>query len=108
MNKLLQIMVVSAGLLLLVPAAANAAGDPARGKQKNSMCAGCHGIPGYRTAFPTVYSVPKIGGQRPEYILSALKAYKEGQRSHPTMQGIAAGLSEQDMQDLAAYYAAQK
>lgn len=108
MNKLLQIMVVSAGLLLLVPAAANAAGDPARGKQKNSMCAGCHGIPGYRTAFPTVYSVPKIGGQHPEYIVSALKAYKEGQRSHPTMQGIAAGLSEQDMQDLAAYYAAQK
>ncbi|NLR74085.1 cytochrome c [Leeia sp. IMCC25680] len=101
-------MVVSAGLLLLAPVAANAAGDPARGKQKNSMCAGCHGIPGYRTAFPSVYSVPKIGGQHPEYIVSALKAYKEGQRSHPTMQGIAAGLSEQDMQDLAAYYAAQK
>ncbi len=74
------------------------------GAKKNSMCAGCHGIEGWRTAFPKVYSVPKIGGQHPNYIVAALKAYKSGARSHPTMDAIAASLSDQDMADLAAYY----
>ncbi len=81
------------------------AGDESGAWQaKLSMCVGCHGIEGYRTAFPEVYSVPKLGGQHPEYIVSALKAYKAGERSHPTMQSIAAGLSEEDMAALAAYY----
>lgn len=82
-----------------------AEGNAAAGSEKNSMCAGCHGIPGYRTAFPQVYSVPKLGGQHAEYIVSALKAYKSGERTHPSMRAIAATLSEQDMVDLAAYYA---
>ncbi|MFO7541668.1 MAG: cytochrome c [Thiobacillus sp.] len=82
-----------------------AAGDPKAGYQKTSMCAGCHGIPGWRTAYPSVYSVPNLGGQHAEYIVSALKAYKSGERSHPSMKGIAGSLSEQDMEDLAAYYA---
>lgn len=82
-----------------------AEGDPDAGKQKNAMCAGCHGIPGFRTAYPEVYSVPKLGGQNEAYLLSALKAYKAGERSHPSMIAIAASLSEQDMADLAAYYA---
>jgi cytochrome c553 len=69
-----------------------------------AMCIGCHGIPGYRTAFPEVYHVPKIAGQQPAYLISALKAYKSGERSHPSMRGIAASLSDQDMADLAAYY----
>jgi cytochrome c553 len=69
-----------------------------------AMCIGCHGIPGYKTAFPEVYHVPKIAGQQPAYIVAALKAYKSGERSHPSMRGIAASLSEQDMADLAAYY----
>lgn len=86
---------------------ANAAGgDAAAGQQKKSMCAGCHGIPGYKTAFPEVYSVPKLGGQHAAYIVKALQAYKSGERNHPTMRAIAAGLSDQDMADLAAYYAA--
>lgn len=85
--------------------AAAAEGDPAAGKEKKTMCAGCHGIAGYKTAFPEVYSVPKLGGQHAAYIVSALKAYKAGERSHPTMRAIAAGLSDQDMADLAAYYA---
>lgn len=72
------------------------------------MCIGCHGIPGYHTAFPEVYSVPKIGGQHPQYIAAALQEYKNGSRKHPTMTGIAAQLSDQDIQDLAAYYSAQK
>lgn len=88
----------------LASGAAAAEGDAAAGKSKNSMCIGCHGIPGYRTAFPEVYSVPKLGGQQAAYIVKALQAYKAGDRSHPSMRAIAAGLSDQDMADLAAYY----
>jgi cytochrome c553 len=82
------------------------AGDAAAGRQKNSTCVGCHGIEGYKTAFPEVYSVPKIGGQHPAYIVKALQAYKSGDRNHPSMKGIAATLSDKDMADLAAYYSA--
>ena len=90
--------------VLLAPTA-YAAGNPEAGRGKNSMCAGCHGIPGWRTAYPSVYSVPKLGGQHADYLVAALKAYRSGERSHPSMVGIAGSLSEQDMQDLAAYYA---
>ncbi len=82
-----------------------AEGVPAAGKGNTSMCAGCHGIGGYKTAFPEVYSVPKLGGQHAAYIVKALQAYKSGERSHPSMRAIAAGLSEREMADLAAYYA---
>lgn len=81
-----------------------AAGDPVAGKQKNFQCMGCHGIPGWKTAFPEVYSVPKLGGQHAGYIVSALRQYKKGERDHATMRSIAADLSEKDMEDLAAYY----
>ena len=96
----------AAALLLAASASAFAAGDGAAGQQKNAMCQGCHGIPGYKTAFPSVYNVPKLGGQHAGYIVKALQAYKSGERSHPTMQAIAAGLSDKDMADLAAYYSA--
>lgn len=79
-------------------------GDPVAGQSKDAMCGGCHGIPGWRTAFPEVYGVPKIGGQHPAYIVKALQEYKSGERSHPSMRAIAASLSDQDMADLAAYY----
>ena len=82
------------------------AGEAAAGAGKNSMCVGCHGISGYKTAFPEVYHVPRIGGQHPAYIVKALQAYKSGERNHPSMRGIAATLSDKDMADLAAYYAA--
>src|SRR5688572_19978127 len=72
----------------------------------HAQCIGCHGIPGYKTAYPLVYHVPKIAGQQPAYIVAALKAYKSGERSHPSMRGISANLTEQDMADLAAYYGA--
>lgn len=84
-----------------------AAGDAAAGKNKTAMCQGCHGIPGWKTAFPEVYHVPKLGGQHAAYLVKALQAYKSGERDHPTMHGIAVGLSEQDMADLAAYYASE-
>jgi cytochrome c553 len=75
---------------------------------KVSMCIGCHGIPGYRTAYPEVYHVPKIGGQSPMYIANALKAYRTGERRHPSMRGIAASLSDKDIEDIAAYYGGAK
>jgi cytochrome c553 len=81
------------------------AGDAAKGREKVQMCQGCHGIDGWRTAYPEVYHVPKIAGQQPAYLLAALKAYKTGDRTHPSMVAIAASLSEQDMANLAAYYA---
>jgi len=81
------------------------AGNPVAGSELVQMCQGCHGIPGWRTAFPEVYKVPKISGQNPGYLVSALKAYKTGERSHPSMRAIAATLSDSDMAHLAAYYA---
>jgi cytochrome c553 len=73
-----------------------------------ALCIGCHGIPGYKTAFPEVYHVPKIAGQQPGYIVNALKAYKSGERSHPSMRGIAATLTEENMKELAEYYGGGK
>ena len=93
------------------PAAAAPAaivGSAEAGAKKNSMCIGCHGIPDYKTAFPTVYRVPKIVGQNEKYLIAALNAYKTGERNHPTMRGISAGLSDQDIADLAVYYANKK
>jgi len=81
-------------------------GDAAAGLKKNAMCIGCHGIVGYQASFPEIYKVPKIAGQGEKYIVSALNAYKKGERKHPTMRGIATSLSDQDMADLAAFYAA--
>jgi len=83
-------------------------GDPKEAHKKIAMCEGCHGIPGYRTAYPDVYPVPKLGGQSAAYLSNALHAYKSKQRSHPSMRGIAASLSDQDIADLAAYYSGEK
>jgi cytochrome c553 len=91
-------------LLSCLSLSAFAEGNAEAAKGKISMCIGCHGIPMYKTAFPEVYSVPMIAGQSPEYIVKALQAYRAGERSHPTMKGIAKGLSDQDMADMAAYY----
>jgi cytochrome c553 len=75
-------------------------------QNKIAQCQGCHGIEGWRTAFPEVYHVPKLGGQKPEYIIAALKEYKSGERSFATMRAIASQLSEEDMQGIAKYYGA--
>lgn len=91
-----------------IAAAADIVGDAKAGGSKIAMCIGCHGIPGYKTAFPEVYQVPMIGGQSAKYIENALKEYQKGDRKHPSMRGIAASLSDQDMADLAAYYSQQK
>jgi cytochrome c553 len=94
-------------VLSLCTGLAQAAGDPVAGKEKAQTCMGCHGIPGYRNAAPE-YHVPKLGGQHAEYIIAALKAYKAGQRNHPTMRAQASTLSDQDMADIAAYFSNMK
>jgi cytochrome c553 len=100
--------VLAVAALCVSPLALAVEGNAEAARDKVAMCIGCHGIPGYQTAFPKTYKVPLIGGQYPEYIVSALQAYKSGDRKHPSMNGIAASLTEQDMADIAAYYAAQK
>jgi cytochrome c553 len=83
-------------------------GNPSAAHDKIAMCVGCHGIADYKASFPMVYRVPKLGGQNPQYIISALTEYQKGERKHPTMDGVAASLSPQDMADIAAYYSQQK
>jgi len=97
---------VAIALIFAATAATAAEGDAAAGKRKTALCEGCHGIEGYKTAYPSVYHVPKLGGQHASYIVKALQGYKSGERSHPTMRAIAGGLTDQDMADLGAYYAA--
>ncbi|MDH4377907.1 MAG: c-type cytochrome [Ramlibacter sp.] len=90
------------------PAAATGAATGAKSVEtKAAMCIGCHGIPGYQATFPEIHRVPMISGQNAKYIVAALNAYKNGDRKHPTMRGIGAGMSEQDMVEVADWYAKQ-
>jgi cytochrome c553 len=93
-------------LLAGIPAGASAAGDPAKGAELSTTCMGCHGIPGYRNAYPS-YRVPKLGGQKADYLVIALQGYRSKTRPHPTMQAQAASLSDADIQDIAAFFAGQ-
>lgn len=83
---------------------AGAQGNVEEGAIKAYTCTGCHGIPGYNNVYPT-YNVPKLGGQNYEYLVAALKAYKEGQREHATMTIQAKSLTDQDIEDVSAYFA---
>lgn len=98
--KLARRGILALAALLSLPAAA--AGDAAAGRDKADTCVGCHGIPFYTNAYPT-YRVPKLGGQQPGYIVAALKAYRSGDRKHPTMHAQAASMTDQDMEDIAAF-----
>jgi cytochrome c553 len=101
------LLVASVTSVVSSAAAQEIKGDAQAGSGKVAMCIGCHGIQGYQASFPEVYKVPKISGQNAPYIASALQAYKKGERRHPTMRGIADSLSDQDIADVAAYYATQ-
>jgi cytochrome c553 len=79
-----------------------ARGDPERGRERGLTCLGCHGIEGYRNAYPS-YRVPKLGGQKAPYVEAALKAYRDGTRPHPTMQAQGSSLSDRDIADIAAW-----
>lgn len=81
-----------------------AEGNIEAGQLKAYTCTGCHGIPGYNNIYPT-YKVPKIGGQNYQYLVSALKDYRDGERDHPTMELQANSLSDSDIEDVSAYFA---
>ena len=89
------------------PAPAAASGDAARGKGLTYTCRGCHGLTGYKNAYPS-YHVPKLGGQSDVYLRNALMEYRAGKRKHPTMQAQAESFSEQDIADIAAYLSSIK
>jgi cytochrome c553 len=93
-------------LLISLTGVADAGGDAARGKVLSYTCQGCHGIPNYKNAAPS-YSVPKVGGQQAAYLIAALKEYASGDRAHPTMHAHAASNSDQDREDMAAFFQGQ-
>ncbi len=101
-------MVARAAALLLTAVfmlqPASAAGDAEAGEKLAYTCLGCHGIEGYRNAYPS-FRVPKLGGQTQEYLAIALKNYGDGNRPHPTMQAQAHSLGDQGIEDVAAYFA---
>ncbi len=77
-------------------------GDPQVGHALVYTCGGCHGVKGYRNAYPN-YHVPRIGGQNYDYLVNALTEYKKGERAHPTMRAQGESLSDQDIRNIAAY-----
>ena len=103
MRRILQNALLITCLVFLIVPVLHAAGDAAKGENKADTCLGCHGIPSYTNVYPS-YRVPRLGGQYADYIVAALKAYQTGERSHPTMRANAAGLSEEDMADIGAYF----
>ena len=98
---------IAAALLLaasLFARPALAEGDADAGKEIGYSCLGCHGIAGYRNAYPS-YRVPKLGGQKAAYLGIAIRGYRDSTRQHPTMTGQASSLSDQEIEDVAAYLA---
>jgi len=103
----LKIVTTCAALILinaLLAQSASAEGNVERGATLGYTCLGCHGVEGYRNAYPS-YRVPKLGGQKASYLIVALQGYRDGTREHPTMTAQAASLSDEDIQDAAAYLA---
>lgn len=110
MNKFVGKHVVVAALVALAGSAqaAGVVGNPKDGASKAAMCIGCHGIEGYRAAYPEVYRVPVIGGQNQQYLENALQAYRKKDRHFQSMNAITGSMTDQDIADMSAYYAAQK
>ena len=103
-SHVLRVILIS---FLVVSAQAYAAGDAAKGAVTGETCLGCHGVTSFTNVYPT-YKVPKLGGQHADYLAAALKGYRSGERSHPTMRAQAARLSDQDIEDIAAFFASLK
>jgi Cytochrome c553 len=99
-------IIALAALALAAGALAAQAAEPSKPTLENRMaqCQGCHGIPNWKTAFPEVYRVPKLGGQKASYIAAALKEYKSGDRDFATMRAIAADLTDADIDAISKYY----
>jgi cytochrome c553 len=88
-------------------APASVKGNAARGRELTYTCKGCHGVTGYKNAYPN-YHVPRLAGQHEQYLINALTGYRDGTRKHPTMQAQAQSFSAQDIADIAAYLASLK
>ncbi|WP_027858349.1 c-type cytochrome [Marinobacterium jannaschii] len=100
MNKLL----ISLMLTLGITGVAHAAGDAAAGKAKTAVCAACHGADGNSA----IANFPKLAGQNEKYLLKQLKEIKGGTRPVVEMTGLLDGMSDQDLADIAAYFASKK
>jgi cytochrome c553 len=98
----LHLLGLAAVTIVFAAGSVHADGDKSKGRKLVYTCNGCHGIPGYANAYPN-YPVPKIAGQNEQYIVSALHGYQSGERTHATMMAQAQSLSDQDIQDIAAY-----
>ena len=92
-------------LFTAMPMLASAGGDPVKGKEKSATCQACHGEEGKTVIDP---SYPILAGQYEAYLVQALKDYRSGDRSNAVMAGMSANLSDQDIEDLAAWYASRK
>jgi len=103
---MMQKLAGAACVLLAASSMAMAAGNPEAGRAKSEACLGCHGIPSYNNVYPT-YHVPRLSGQHADYIVAALKAYRDGQRDHATMNAQVANMSDADMADIGAFWEAQ-
>jgi cytochrome c553 len=101
-SRLLSICVALASLWAAAPVFAQ--GDVDAGRVKAWTCSGCHASEAYKNIYPT-YSVPKLRGQSAAYIAAALKAYRAGERPHPTMRAQAGSMTDEDIADIAAYIA---
>lgn len=101
----LRLLAASALLVLIAPAyAAVPAGNVAAGQEKSKTCASCHGPTGNESLDDTY---PKLAGQHHDYLVRSLREYRSGKRKNAIMAGFAAGLSDQDIDDLAAFYGSQ-
>ncbi|MCG7198218.1 cytochrome c4 [Marinobacter pelagius] len=100
MKKLIAGVVLGVSLTTL----AHGAGDPQAGEQNAAVCAGCHGQGGQK---PVMGVYPKLSGLGEKYLYSQLKNIKSGDRAIPEMTGLLDNMSDQDLQDLAAYFDSQ-
>jgi len=102
MKNIVYLILVICGLALTV--SAQAAGDAAAGKSKAALCAACHGPDGISTT--DIW--PNLKGQKYAYLVKQIKAFKAGSRKDPSMQPMAAPLSDEDIENLAAYFSSLK
>jgi len=100
-SRIARLLLTAAVVFSALPAA-QAQGSAEQGKELGYTCLGCHGIDGMRNAYPS-FRVPKLGGQKPEYLETALRAYRDGTRPHPTMRAQAGSLSDDDIDNLVAW-----
>jgi cytochrome c553 len=100
-NHMTRILCIA--VLAIAPGAVLAKGDPASGKEKSAVCQACHGLDGKSIA----PNYPNLAGQHESYLVKALADYRAGRRTNPIMAPMAANLSDQDIEDLAAWYASQ-